>query len=175
MSNYLAIATVTAVFGRMIGDALDQVPTPSGIPRVRFGPPRPDPQFVGCSLYLYGMSQNALRRNDGRPRTVLDANYLLTFAGDEETLEPQRFLGAVISTVQAQPIVPRDAIKRTIESLDFLQGSDLDQEPDQIRFAQAPLDLALLAELWESFSPAAYGLSITYTAASITIDANAGP
>ncbi len=91
MSNYLAIATVTAVFGDMIGKALARIPNPSGIPRVRFGPPQPDPQFVGCSLFLYGVSlQAAVRRN----AAVVDANYLLTFAGDEETLEPQRFLGA---------------------------------------------------------------------------------
>ncbi len=184
MSNYLAIATVTAAFGRMIGEALARVDRPSAKPRVRFGPPQPDPKFVGCSLFLYGVTPNAVRGNEGLPapaaaavqrsRAVLDLKYLLTFAGDEKTLEPQRFLGAVVSALQAQPVLPRDAITHVIESLDYLRGSDLDQAPDDIRLAQAPLDLAVLAELWESFSPARYRLAIAYTATAVTIEAQ-GP
>ncbi|MDQ6942458.1 MAG: DUF4255 domain-containing protein [Candidatus Eremiobacteraeota bacterium] len=183
MSNYLAVATVTAAFGRMIGEALARVDRPSAKPRVRFGPPQPDPKFVGCSLFLYGVAPNAVRRNEvlpaptaarsalDRSRAVLDLNYLLTFAGDEKTLEPQRFLGAVVSALQAQPVLPRDAITQVIESLDYLRGSDLDQAPDDIRLAQAPLDLAVLAELWESVSPARYRLAIAYTATAVTIEA----
>jgi hypothetical protein len=167
----------------MIGEALARVDRPSAKPRVRFGPPQPDRQFVGCSLFLYGVSPNAARRNEGLPaptapgpgaersRAVLDAKYLLTFAGDEKTLEPQRFLGAVVSALQAQPIVPRDTIKQVIESLDYLRGSDLDQAPDDVRLAQAPLDLAVLAELWESVSPAPYRLVVAYTATPVVIDA----
>ncbi len=187
MSNYLALATVTATFGRLIGEALEQIPHPSGIPRVRFGPPRADAQDVGCTLSLYRVSVNAFRRDGDlptrnaagalveRPRAVLDADYLLTFAGDEKTLEPQRFLGVVVSALQMQPIIPRDAIKRTIADLDFLRSSDLDQDTGHIRLAPGMIDHQSMAQLWNTFPEVPYNVSIVYTASAIVIQPDVNP
>jgi hypothetical protein len=187
MSNYLALATVTATLGRMIGEALEQIPHPSGIPRVRFGPPQADPQHLGCSVFLYRVSVNPFRRNEDlptrtaagtlveRPRAVLDADYLLTFAGDEKTLEPQRFLGAVVSALQMQPMLPRDTIKRTIAGLDFLRNSDLDQDGGHVRLAPGMIDHQSMAQLWNTFPQVPYNVSIVYTASAIVIQPDVNP
>jgi hypothetical protein len=187
MSNFLALATVTATLGRMIGEALEQIPQPSGIPRVRFGPPQSDPQHLGCTVFLYRVSVNPFRRNEDlptrnaggtlveRPRAVLDADYLLTFAGDEKTLEPQRFLGAVVSALQAQPVIPRDTIKRTIAGLDYLHDSDLDQDAGLVRLAPGMIDHQSMAQLWNTFPQVSYNVSIVYTASAIVIQPDVNP
>lgn len=187
MSNYLALAAVTATLGRMIGEALEQIPHPSGIPRVRFGPPQADPQHLGCTVFLYRVSVNPFRRNEDlptrtaagalveRPRAVLDADYLLTFAGDEKTLEPQRFLGAVVSALQLQPMIPRDAVKRTIAGLDFLRTSDLDQDAGHVRLAPGMIDHQSMAQLWNTFPQVPYNVSIVYTASAIVIEPDVNP
>jgi hypothetical protein len=187
MSNYLALAAVTAALGRMIGEALEQIPHPSGIPRVRFGPPLSDPQHLGCSVFLYRVAVNPFRRNEDlttrsasgvlvqRPRAVLDADYLLTFAGDEKTLEPQRFLGAVVSALQAQPLIPRDTIKRTIAGLDYLRDSDLDREPGHVRLAPGMIDHQSMAQLWNTFPQVPYNVSVVYTASAIVIEPDLDP
>ena len=186
MSNYLALATVTATFGGMIGEALEQIAKPSGIPRVRFGPPLSDPQEVGCSIFLYRVSVNPFLRNDDvptrsgdgtltqQPRAVVDADYLLTFAGDETTLEPQRFLGAVVSALHAQPVIARDLIKRTIAGRSDLTGSDLDQG-DLVRVTPRTMDHQSMARLWSTFSQIPYKVSIVYTASPIVIEPGVPP
>jgi hypothetical protein len=187
MSNYLALAAVTATLGRMIGEALEQIPDPSGIPRVRFGPPQADPQHLGCSVFLYRVSVNPFRRNEDlptrnaagalvdRPRAVLDADYLLTFSGDEKTLEPLRFLGAVVSALQAQPVIPRDAIKRAIAGFDFLRDSDLDEDAGLIRLTPGVIDHQSMAQLWNTFPQVPYNVSIVYTASAIVIQPDVDP
>jgi Pvc16 N-terminal domain len=187
VSNYLALATVTATLARLVGEALEQIPNPSGIPRVRLGPPQADPQDVGCTIFMYRVVTNAFRRNDDlatrddtggfvqRPRATVDADYLLTFAGDEATLEPQRFLGSVITAIQAQPFLGRDAIRRTIAAGSFLKGSDADQQLDHIRLAPRDLDQHTMAQLWNTFPQVPYNLSVVYTASTILLDAQVVP
>ena len=183
MSNSLAIATVTATVARLVGQALETVNDPSGIPRVRFGPPQVDPQSVGCTIFLYRIVTNAFRRNemlqtrndDGafveRPRAALDADYLFTFSGEEATLEPQRFLGAVVAAFQATPVLDREEIRRAIAGTSYLRGSDLDKGPSHVRFTPHDIDQHTMGQLWNTFPQVPYSLSIVYTASAILIDA----
>jgi hypothetical protein len=187
VSNHLAIATVTATVARLVGEALEQIPNPSGIPRVRFGPPQADAQYVGCTIFAYRVVTNAFRRNDDlatrndlggfvvRPRAMLDVDYLFTFAGEEATLEPQRFLGAVISALHAQPFLSRDAIRRTIATSSYLRGSDLEAEVDHIRFTPRDIDQHSMGQLWSTFPQVPYNLSVVYTASAIALEAQITP
>jgi len=187
VSNYLALATVSATVGRVVGEALEQIANPSGIPRVRFGPPQVDAQYVGCTIFLYRVVTNPYRRNDDlplrndgggfvkRPRATLDADYLFTFAGEEATLEPQRFLGSVVSALHAQPFLARDAIRRTIAASSYLKGSDLDAQIDHIRLTPHGIDQQTMGQLWMSFPQVPYNVSVVYTASAILLDAQVTP
>lgn len=183
MSNYLTIATVTATLGRMVSEALESVPNPSGIPQVRYGPPQADPQYVGCSIFLCRVTPNAARRNEDlptrddsgnftqRPRLMLDADYLLSFSGDESTLESQRFLGSVAIALHARPFVASDAVKKTISGTSFLRGSDYDFE-SLVRITPANLDYHLMSQIWSVFPQVQYSVSMLYTASCIPVDAD---
>jgi hypothetical protein len=187
VSNYLALATVTATVGRLVGEALERVPNPSGIPRVRFGAPQADPQYVGCSIFMYRVVMNPFRRNEDlatrddtgrfveRPRIALDVDYLFTFAGDESTLEPQRFLGSVVSALQTQPFLARDAIRRTIAASSYLKGSDLDLDAGQIRLSPRDVDQQSMSQLWNTFPQVPYNVSVVYTASAILIQPDVTP
>lgn len=186
MSNYLSIAAVTATFGRIVSEALEHIPNPSAIPKVRFGPPQPDPQHIGCTLFLFRVSPNASRRNDDlptrddagtyvkRPCLYLDADYLLTFAGDETTLEAQRFLGAVASAIHAQPYLPAEALRRTLSGVSYLRGANIEPET-KIRLIPASVDYHIISQLWSTFPQVPYNVSILYTASCIPVEADVTP
>jgi hypothetical protein len=187
VSNYLALATVTATVARLVGEALEQIPNPSGIPRVRFGPPQVDAQYVGCTIFMYRVVTNPFRRNEDlptrndaggfveRPRATLDVDYLFTFAGEEATLEPQRFLGSVISALHTQPFLARDAIRRTIAASSYLKGSDLDAQVSHIHLTPREVDQQTMGQLWSTFPQAPYNVSVVYTASAIVIEAQITP
>jgi uncharacterized protein DUF4255 len=152
VSNYLALATLTVTIARLVGAALEQIPNPSALARVRFGAPQVDAQFVGCTIFVSRVGFV------DRPRAALDVDYLFTFSGDEETLEPQRFLGSVIGALHANPVLGSDAIRQAIAANSFLAGADLDAQLVLIRLTPRNLDQPTL------------GLSVGYTAAAITLD-----
>jgi hypothetical protein len=187
VSNHLALATVTATIGRMVGEALERVASPSGIPRVRFGPPTDDPQHLGCTVFLYRVAMSPHLRNTDlatrdesgtyveRPHAALDADYLLTFGGDEATLEPQRFLGAAVSALHARPFLSAEAIRRVIAATPYLAGSDLDGRVERVRLVPQVLDHQAMTQLWGTFPRVPYNLWIAYRASTILIEADVTP
>jgi hypothetical protein len=167
----------------MVAEAISAVASPSGIPRVRFGSPDGDAKDVGCTVFLYRVSPDAFRRNDDlptrddggtvltRPATVIAAEYLLLFSGDESTLEPQRFLGATVAALARRPFLPADAVSRAIASAPYLATADFTYAPERLRLTPTPLDLTALTQLWSSFARGAYRVSLCYTISGIAIDA----
>src|SRR4051812_41849924 len=101
MSNYMALATVTATLSQLVQEAINSqtlmLPTVTHMRPDGTGLPSP-----GVNIFLYQVTPNAAWRNvdlparnsDGqlitRPRVALDLHYLLTFYGDDTALEPQR-------------------------------------------------------------------------------------
>ena len=135
MSNHLAIATVSA--------ALQQVlltPVSQAVGNAAVGFSRPDAsnqQTPLVNIYLYQVTPNAAyrnadlptRRTDGslaqRPQAAFDLHYLFTFHGDDSLLQPQLLLGAVGSTLHAQPLISSAAIAKAIGDFNFLSTSNL--------------------------------------------------
>src|SRR5947209_6803644 len=114
MSNYLAVATVTATLSRALTAAVG-----TDVPGATVTTLRPDDSTngapeTGVNVYLYQVTPNAAwrntdlptRRENGqlieRPRVALDLQYLLSFYGSEVQLEPQRLLGSVVRTLHAR-------------------------------------------------------------------------
>jgi len=187
VSNYLAVATVTAALAGVVREAMQSVPNLSNVPDVRIARPLPDPNFVGAHLFLYRVAPNGFLRNedlptrDGdnrlvqRPRTPLDLEYLLTFYGNEQSFEPQRLLGRVVTALHAAPTLGPDRIRRTIANTPSLIGSDLDREAQPVRFVPLTLDLEQLSRMWSVFYQVPYNVSLAYAGSLVWLDAEGTP
>ncbi|MBI2203111.1 MAG: DUF4255 domain-containing protein [Candidatus Rokubacteria bacterium] len=191
MSNFLAVATVTAVLRQLLQDALDAsaASEPGAVAGATVTSVRPDGPSAGIpdkgvNVYLYQVTPNAAARNgdlptraaDGRlvqrARAAIDLHYLLTFYGSEAELEPQRLLGAVVRTLHARPVLTRPLITGLVENpaVDYLASSDLADDVELVRFTPTMLSLEELAKLWSVFFQTPHVLSAAYQAAVVLIE-----
>lgn len=182
MSNYLAIATVTATLSQLLEkvaqEAVSGATVTTGRPRsTDNGAPGP-----GINVYLYQIMPNAAFRNADlptrrvngtliqRPVAPLDLHYLLSFYGNDNELEPQRLLGTIARVMHGQPILSREMIRSTIASTSFLADSDLDEQMETVKFSPLPLNLEELSKLWSVFSQTPHALSVVYQASVVLIE-----
>ena len=188
MSNFLAVATVTAVLGQLLKAAVDV-----DVPGAAVGTGRPqDPALVsgaGIDIYLFQvrpqrtMANEDLPVRDGsgalvkRPVTALDLDYMLTFFGDDKTLEPQRLLGSAVRTLEERPLVTPKMIRDAVANpaFPFLAGSDLADALDMVRLSFSPLSLDDLSKLWSVFFQVPHSLSLAYRASLVRIEGQETP
>jgi hypothetical protein len=193
MSNFLAIATVTATLCQLLSEAAE-----TAVPGTSATPARPKDTVNGTSapginVYLYQVIPNAAwrnadlptRRGDGTlvqyPQAALDLHYLLTFYGSEVQTEPQRLLGSAVSVLHARPVLTREMIRAAISAITdgdsghYLAGSDLAEYVEAIKFSPLPLNLEELSKLWSAFVQTPYALSVTYQASVVLIEAEGKP
>jgi hypothetical protein len=191
MSNYLAVATVTAVLRDILQEAAN-----AAVPGATVTTRRPEDVGNGgqkqavVNLFLYQATPNAVWRNadlptrnaDGglvkHPQAALDLHYLLSFYGSESELVPQRMLGRAISALHAQPLLSPDKIRRMIANLQkengqfgYLSESNLDEQIERVRFSPLSLNLEELSKLWSVFFQIPYALSVAYQASVVLIEA----
>jgi len=181
MSNFLAIATVTAALKVRVENA---AATEVSGAKVRMGrpesPPNSDPVI---DLFLYQVTPNGALRNDDlptrradgtvlqRPRAALDLHYLFSFRGDESVLEPQRLLATTIRTLHAKPVLDDGAIAAGVAFLPtVLPPSDLAQAIESVKLTPLPLSLEELSKLWSVFFQVPYNLSVAYQATVVVIE-----
>lgn len=195
MSNHLAIATVTVTLGKLVSDALNTTGIDS-LGHPEYGPPKekdPNSNKATAHIYLYHVTPDPARRNDdlpsrdssgklvGRPRAALNLHYLLAFYGNAAKLEPERMLGAVVRDLHARPLLSRHLIDKAIASADqevrtALQGSNLKDSVDRVRFTPAAMSMDELSKLWSVFFQTKHALSVAYDASVVLIDAEeSGP
>ena len=184
MSNYLAIATVTAALSHLLQSAAGSDVPGASVTTTRPDGAAGDTPAPAINLYLYQVSHNPTWRNkdlptrraDGRlaqrPRVALDLHYLLSFYGNEAQLEPQRLLGSAVRTLHARPILTRAMIRETMADANFafLAPSDLDDEEELVRFSPVPLTLDELSKLWSVFFQTRYAVSVAYEASVVLIE-----
>jgi hypothetical protein len=138
-------------------------------------------------VYLYQVTPNpALRNNDlptrdsegrlsRRPQAALDLHYLLSFYGDDKTLEPDRMVGAVARDLHARPVLSAQAIGDAIGSRAELTGSDLATAFETVKFAPAQLSLDEISKLWSVMVQTPHVLSVVYQGTVVLIDAEESP
>ena len=184
MSNFLAIATVTAALSRTLTAAVGV-----DVPGAAVTTLRPDDSTngtpgTGVNVYLYQVTPNAAwrnadlptRRENGqvvqRPRVALDLQYLLSFYGSEVQLEPQRLLGSVVRTLHTRPVLTRQVIRDTVSDASnaFLADSNLADDVELIKFAPSSLSLEELSKLWSVFFQVPYTLSVAYQASAVLVE-----
>lgn len=198
MSNFLAIATVTATLKQIL-----QTTVSSDVSGANATALRPNElvnnnvQGPGVNIYLYQVIPNAAWRNsdlptrrpDGqmvqRPQIALDLYYMLTFYGNENEFELERLLGSVARTLHAQPVLTRQVIQKSIQDLTsnpgpgidlgFLSRSNLADQVELVRFTPVPLSLEELSKLWSVFFQTAYRLSIAYKGTVVLIESEEAP
>src|SRR5262249_20234508 len=158
----LAIATVTATLQQVLSDSLAN----AGVTGATASNLRPDDEThlpkPGVNIFLYQVTPNAAFRNadlptrraDGtlvrRPQAALDLHSLLTFYGDDGTLEPQRLLGATILQLHSSPALTRQKIGEIQNSVSFpyLKPSNLADQVELVRVMPANLSLEEMNKLW---------------------------
>jgi uncharacterized protein DUF4255 len=183
MSNFLAIATVTATLQSVLTVTLNQ--DVAGAQAVVTRPDGKDNSGKPTvHIFLYLVKPNPALRNEDlptrssggqlrrRPQAALDLHYLFTFVGDETTLVPQRLLGSLERTLYTQPLMDRTDIQNTITGKAFLAGSNLDQQVENVRFTPSSLSTEELSKIWSIFYQVPYCLSVAYQAEVVLIDAD---
>jgi hypothetical protein len=196
VSNYLAIATVSATLRYMLQQSLP--PDLSGASVTTL---RPDAQLstadaIGINIFLYQVLPNAAlrnndlptRRSDGtlvsRPTVALNLNYLLTFYGDDANLEPQRLLGYAASMLNSQPVLSSSEISETLVSSPPFNASpfnappfttppyqpDLGMQVERVNLTMLPLSLEELSKLWSVFYQIPFALTMAWQASVVLIE-----
>lgn len=194
MSNFLAIATVTAGLQRVLEAAVSV-----DIPGATVTTERPETRqgnagTAGVNVFLYETIPNGAHRNadvptrDGggqvraRPTAALDLHYLLSFYGSEKDLEPQRLLGSAVRKLHAEPILSPpiiDAVKAAATANPpkdpFLATTDLADQVELVRFTPLSLSLEEMSKLWSVFFQTAYALSVAYKASVVRVEQDVTP
>lgn len=198
MSNYLAVATVTAVLRDLLQEAAG-----AAVPGATVTTRRPEAVNDGgqhkpvVNIFLYRVAPNAAWRNtdieirypdpdapeerareriEKRSQVPLNLSYLFSFYGNELELEPQRLLGSVVGAIHAHPRLPPQAVRGTVGRERHLRDSDLEFQVAQIEDVKlTPISLSLeeLSKLWSVFFQVPYALSVAYEAAAVLIEPGA--
>lgn len=187
MSNTLAVATVTEALRQQIAQSLAP-DIPFAVDVAARKPPTDPPTEPTITVFLYQVTPNASLRNtdaptraaDGtvltRPSAALDLHYLISFYGDEAELVPQRLLGCVVRTLHESPVLSKAMIEAAAEQ-PYLQGTDLADSPQRVRFTPTALDIDDTSKLWgmlyQNNTP--YALSLIYQGIAVMIDGRAKP
>ena len=190
MSNFLAIATVTATLCWNLQNAVGADVNSAVITAVRPDADETTLPSTGINVFLYQVTPNAYWRNSDlptrrsdasltqRPRVALDLHYLLTFYGDDSRLETQLLLGSAARTLHAQPIITQQQIQDMLTLSPFrtaLASTDLINEIETVKLTPQPLSLEELSRLWSFMFQTTYVLSATYMASVVLIEPEDAP
>ena len=183
MSNFLAIATVTATLGELLNAAFVADYSGASVTTLR---PDNNSQMPapGVNVFLYQVTPNAAWRNTDvptrdsgggtvqRPRAALDLHYLLSCYGDDSTLEPQRVMGIVVRTLHTHPLLTRTEIRATVSktAFSYLAKSNLADDVELVRFSPLALNLEELSKLWSILLQTPYRVSVAYQATVVLIE-----
>lgn len=190
MSNYLAVATVTAALKLLISRAIADA-VPGSIVTTN----RPDKIAAdggltrGVNLYLFLVSTNPHQENRDLPTrsaeghlrqapvTSLDLHYMATYVGDEVKLEPQLLLGATMAAIRREPILTPSLIAEITDSKpndppkEFSKSTLKNQNP-RVTVVPENFDVDEVHKLWSVFSQVPYHLSTAFRASPVLIESD---
>lgn len=186
MSNYLAIATVTAALSELLQAGMHDVSAATGATVTMVRPDGTGLPAVGVNVFLYQVAPNAAFRNDDlptrraagdliqRPRAALDLHYLLTFYGDDTRLEPQRILGTAVRTLHTHPVLTQALIRQTQTKpiYGYLAESNLAESVELVKFTPLPLSIEELSKVWSVCFQTHYSLSVAYQGTVVLIESD---
>lgn len=186
MSNYLAIATVTAALKKILEDIGSDVPGAT----VTAQPPDTivSPSQDGLNLFLYQVKPNngysnfdlPARNPDGqlvnRPLLGLNLHYLITaYTSNSNDMQAHKIVASAMRILHEKPVLTRDVIRATISAQSDLANSDLADQLELIKVTHEPLSLDEITKLWSSFFQTHYRISIAYQATLVLIESKQEP
>ena len=186
MSNYQAIATVTATLARLLQSSIQL-----DLPGAKVTTARPHatdgttPE-TGMNVYLYQVTPNPAWRNydlrNRRPKgelikhsqAGLDLFYILTFYGNELDLEPQRMLGSAVRALVDNPVLTPEMIRATVNSTNYkyLADSTLEQQVERVTFVPSQMNTEELSKIWSALFQIPYVLSFVCQGGAVLIEGN---
>ncbi|OLP16639.1 hypothetical protein BST81_19570 [Leptolyngbya sp. 'hensonii'] len=184
MSNHLAVAAVTATLQRILQSAIQDDVYGARVTTMRPNMLESGLTEPGVNIYLYLVTPNpAYRSNDPigrRPRgelvkrtqAAVDLQFLLSFHGNENELEPQRLLGSVVGKLQDVLTITPDMIRDTLNdpAMAYLAESDLADQMEPIRIVATEISVENLSKIWSVFFQTPYSLSATYKATVVLLE-----
>lgn len=193
MSNYLALAMVTATLRNMLQNAVNRDLDGADVTAVRPIAEAEGLPGFGANIFLYQVVPNSVWRNADlptrsggghlmqRPVIALDLHYLITFYGDDGTLQPQRVMGSVVRALHTRPILTGAMIQATRDAAEledpdhYLLASDFDAEVERVKLTPLPFNLEELSKLWSVLLQTPYALSMEYLASVVLLEADETP
>jgi len=191
MSNFLAIATVTATLKDLLQTTAvkDVTDHEVAVLTVRPDIAKNEAQDAKATIniYLYQVTPNAAWRNadvatrraDGtllqRPLAALDLHYMISFYGAENEFVTQRLLGSAVRTLQAEPQLSRERIRVVANGQPILQDSNLADQVELVKFSPLHLSLEELSKIWSVFYQIPYVLSVAYQGTVVLIESDDTP
>ncbi|WP_326606269.1 DUF4255 domain-containing protein [Streptomyces sp. NBC_01799] len=185
MSNALAVATVTQALALLIENNLSPEMDIAVKVETR-KPPAEPPAEPTINVFLYQVTPNPsmrhtdlpTRASDGtllkRPVTALDLHFLISAYGEEAELVGQRLIGCVVRTLHEIPVLPKELIELAAER-PYLEGSDLAESPQKVRFTPTVMDIDETSKLWGMLHQTPYTLSVAYQASLVLIEGRERP
>lgn len=192
MSDYRAIATVTAVIRDILAESLNSVginvtvktSSPSDLKE-----PSNDADIL--NLFLFQVTTNNVchtldspnRSQDGKlitkPKLALDLHYLLTAASKNE-LKAQLMLSNAMMALHENAIIPKNKIINTVSIFEdtddkFLSGSNLACQVESLKISLQALSTEELTKLWSSFFQTGYRLSVAYHVSMVLLESTLEP
>jgi hypothetical protein len=187
MSNYLAIATITASLQKILQAAVQ-----SDVEGARATTSPPSAMATGLpetgvNIFLYQVVSNpSLSNADSTPsrtkgtplnrQAALDLYYMMSCYGNDNELQPQRILGSVVRTMNDRRILTPELIRETCNdpTFPYLVDSDLDDYVQQINIVPITLSLEDLSKTWSIFYQTPYILSVAYKVLIVIIEGDEG-
>lgn len=184
MSNYLAIAAVTATIQRILQATIQEDVYGARVTTARPNTLDGGINETGVNIYLYLATPNTTysnkdagnRRPKGevvkRSQAAMDLQYLFSFHGNDTELEPQRLLGCVVRTLQDALTITPQMIRETLAdpTFPYLAGCDLAEQIEPIRIMPTEISVENLSKIWSVFFQTAYSLSATYKGTVVFIE-----
>jgi hypothetical protein len=196
MSNYHAIATVTATLGDLLFSDLKDTFSGITITAKPLDALELEGPAVRLNLLLYHIAPNIGYQNFAAPTRGslgelvrnpifgINLNYLLTAYTDEITdslqeIHSQQILAKAMMTLNEKPILTRDMILQTRTSNPRLSTPTLDDhletQVELVKFTQNPLSLEEMNKIWSSFFQTHYRLSVSYLATVVLLENKVQP
>lgn len=185
MSNALAIANVTQALALLIENNLHpEIDMAVSVETRR--PPTEPPTEPTITVFLYQVTPNAsmrhhdlpTRSSDGtllkRAAAPLDLHYVITAYGEETELVGQRLIGCVVRTLHEIPVLSRELIEEAA-TRPHLEGSDLADSVQRVRFTPTQMDVDETSKLWGMLHQTPYALSVVYTGALVFLEGREQP
>ncbi|MER7400649.1 DUF4255 domain-containing protein [Streptomyces sp. NPDC000151] len=185
MSNALAVATVTQALALLIEHNLHPEIDMAVSVETR-KPPADPPTDPTVTVFCYQVTHNPSMRNndlvtrapDGtllkRSAAALDLHYVISAYGEETELVGQRLIGSVVRTLHEIPVLPKELIAEAAQR-PYLDGSDLAESVQKVRFTPTQMDVDETSKLWGMLHNTPYSLSVVYQASLVLLDGHEKP